>query len=642
MKSDAENAKAVAALEANWRAERETALVYRDLAANDADEKRRGILLRMAEAEERHALRWESKLRELGAQPPVLKNDWRQRLNRWWNRTAGADVAIRRMEAAEDRDKERYQAQRAGTLGGDAEEQEFLRQTALEEKAHSRVLNTMSAAPPSLGPKGLLDTILKRERWHGRGGGWVADAIYGVNDGLGAVFGIVSGVAGATDNQQHYILVAGLAGMLASSLSMGAGAYLANKSEREIYEAEIAREKAEVEENPEEEIEEMSLFYQLQGFAPEESQRMAERLAEQPEQMVQAMAQSELGLSQHHFPNQWTSAFSAALSTAIGAFIPIIPFFFMSGFPAVIAAVIASWAPVGGEHLTPPLGWASGLSRRSWVMGGGTYGLRLRGAPENSGMTRPQLAVCRPGFNKAQRLTDTPLGFAGLQASGLTWSMTARDGRAGRRRTFRAASHALARVLRFGEPRGVMPFARLRRLAPSRFSDADLSTPSRNCRRSRTDRAQLRHRPSSRAPTGDATAGFVAAIGRQGLQWDCALGDRSSVFRHPVRLQSIPNGSRPADHRAGTDRWLRLRCRIALPRAARRLAHARGAGPLGSQRGKQGPNCARQLAHVCRSRELAHAGRGWKTAGRSCENVAVRGNPPRLCKDGEIFSKTIR
>lgn len=360
-----EDAQAVSALQANWRAERETALVYRDLAANETDEKRRGILLRMAEAEERHALRWERKLHELGAEPPQLPDDWRHRFKRWWNRAAGADVAIRRMEAAEDRDKERYQAQRAGELGRTDEEKEFLRQTALEEKAHSRILNTMSA-PPSLGPKGLLDTILKRERWHGRGGGWVADAIYGVNDGLGAVFGIVSGVAGATNNQQHYILVSGLAGMLASSLSMGAGAYLANKSEREIYEAEIAREKAEVEENPEEEIEEMSLFYQLQGFAPEDAQRMAERLAEQPEQLVQAMAQNELGLSQHHFPNQWTSAFSAALSTAIGAFIPIIPFFFMSGFPAVVAAFIVSILAhfaVGAVKslITIRSWWASGL-----------------------------------------------------------------------------------------------------------------------------------------------------------------------------------------------------------------------------------------------------------------------------------------
>ncbi len=361
-----EDAKAIETLEANWRAERETALVYRELAANEADEKRRGILLRMADAEERHALRWEEKLRELGAKPPELTNNWRRKLNRWFTRAAGADVAIRRMEAAEDRDKDRYQAQQQGVLATNEEEKEFLRQTALEEKAHSRILNTMAGPVPPLGAKGLLENILKRERWHGRGGGWVAAAIYGVNDGLGAVFGIVSGVAGATDNQQHYILIAGLAGMMASSLSMGAGAWLANKSEREIYEAEIAREKAEVEENPEEEIEEMALFYQLQGFAPEEAQRMAERLAESPEQMVQAMAQSELGLSQHHFPNQWTSAFSAALSTAVGAFIPIVPFFFMSGFPAVLAAfvisIVAHFAVGAVKSLiTIRSWWASGL-----------------------------------------------------------------------------------------------------------------------------------------------------------------------------------------------------------------------------------------------------------------------------------------
>ena len=90
MKPDADNAKAIATLQANWRAEQETALVYRDLATNESDEKRRDILLRMAEAEERHALRWENKLRELGAAPPVLKNDFRRRFNLCWNRAAGA------------------------------------------------------------------------------------------------------------------------------------------------------------------------------------------------------------------------------------------------------------------------------------------------------------------------------------------------------------------------------------------------------------------------------------------------------------------------------------------------------------------------------------------------------------------------
>jgi VIT1/CCC1 family predicted Fe2+/Mn2+ transporter len=172
--------------------------------------------------------------------------------------------------------------------------------------------------------------------------------------------------------------------MLASTLSMGAGAYLAAKSEAEVYEAEMSRERAEVEENPEEEIEEMALFYQLQGFSVEESQRMAERLAEQPEQFVQAMAQSELGLSEHRFPNPWTSAFSAGISTALGAFVPIIPFFFMSGLNAVIVSfgisLVAHFAVGAVKSLiTIRSWWASGLEM-TWIgviVAVVTYGLGL-------------------------------------------------------------------------------------------------------------------------------------------------------------------------------------------------------------------------------------------------------------------------
>jgi len=350
-------------VERNWRAEVETAQVYRELAAREKDEKRKAILLRMAEAEERHAQRWEKKLVDLGEPIPTLPETIGRRFRRWLNRALGTDIAIRRMEAAEEKHEAQFRDQRDRALASEHDVKDFLRQSALEEKAHARALQTMV---PQLGPRTVLDSILKRERWHGRGGSWVADAIYGVNDGLGAVFGIVSGVAGATNNQQHYVLISGLAGMLASSLSMGAGAYLAVKSEREVYEAEISREKAEVEENPEEEIEEMSLFYQLQGFNPEESQRMAERLGEQPEQMVKAMAQSELGLSEHRFGKPWTSAISAALSTAIGAFIPIIPFFFMSGITAIIAAfavsIVAHFAVGAAKSLiTIRSWWASGL-----------------------------------------------------------------------------------------------------------------------------------------------------------------------------------------------------------------------------------------------------------------------------------------
>jgi len=365
----------------NWRAEIDSAQAYRDLAAREPDEKRKAILLRMAEAEERHAQRWARKLVDLGEPIPTIPDSLGTRIKRWFNRAAGPEVTIRRMEAAEDRHEAEFRHQRDNVLAGETDVQDFLRESAVEEKAHARMLNTLTA---QLGPRTTLDAILKRERWHGRGGSWVADAIYGVNDGLGAVFGIVSGVAGATNNQQHYILISGLAGMMASSLSMGAGAYLAVKSEREVYEAEIAREKEEVEENPEEEIEEMSLFYQLQGFNPEEAQRMAERLAEQPEQMVAAMAQSELGLSQQHFGKPWTSAASAAISTAIGAFIPIIPFFFMSGIAAVVWAfvisIVAHFAVGAVKSLiTLRSWWASGFEMTivGVIEAAVTYGLGL-------------------------------------------------------------------------------------------------------------------------------------------------------------------------------------------------------------------------------------------------------------------------
>src|ERR1700724_833614 len=249
----------------NWHAEVETAQTYRDLAGRERDERRKGVLLRMAEAEERHAQRWEKKLRDLGEPVPTLPDTIARRLKRWLNRALGTEIAIRRMEAAEERHEAQFRDQRDRALAGEHDVKDFLRESALEEKAHARALQTMV---PQLGARTVLDTILKRERWHGRRGSWVADAIYGVNDGLGAVFGIVSGVAGATNNQQHYVLISGLAGMPASALSMGAGATVEVKTQREVYEAEFSRERAEVEENPEEEIEEMSLFYQLQGFNP--------------------------------------------------------------------------------------------------------------------------------------------------------------------------------------------------------------------------------------------------------------------------------------------------------------------------------------------------------------------------------------
>src|SRR5262249_15493372 len=124
-----------------------------------------------------------------------------------------------------------------------------------DEHSHQRMLEEFENPSVYTHPQSKLERILGREKWHVRAGGWIGQAIYGVNDGLGAAFGVVSGVAGATSINTEFVLLSGFATMIASALSMGSGAYLATKSEREVYEAEVERERREIESNPEEELE---------------------------------------------------------------------------------------------------------------------------------------------------------------------------------------------------------------------------------------------------------------------------------------------------------------------------------------------------------------------------------------------------
>lgn len=328
----------IAALRQNWQREMEGVRTYRDLAQRERDAARRTILVKMADAEQQHARKWEQKLAELGAQHPKEERSIGTRFKGWLRRQLGTEAALRQLEGEEDKDIARYEAQARSI--NDVEAQAMLREVRRDEESHGRVIREIISP---IGPQGMLDVMLRRERWHKRGGGWLGDAIYGANDGLGAVFGIVSGVAGYTGGTaSNLVLISGLAGMLASALSMGSGAYLATKSEREVYQAEIGREKREIEEDPLEEQEELALFYQLKGFTEDESQLLATRMAEKPDQFLRTLAQEELGLSEDSFPNPVVAAFSASISTAIGAFIPIIPFFFLRGIPAILVAAFIS------------------------------------------------------------------------------------------------------------------------------------------------------------------------------------------------------------------------------------------------------------------------------------------------------------
>jgi predicted membrane protein (TIGR00267 family) len=333
----ATNEQLIKTLQASWRREIEGAKTYRALAEREQNADRRKILLKLAEAEEHHAKRWETRLRELGSEVPEFKETLAGRLRRWILIRSGTQNAAKRLQETEDRDTVAYE--KDATLFEEQKDKAAMAEVEREERVHSKVLASM-ATPEA--PQVRLDSILKREKWHAHGaGGWIGQAIYGANDGLGATFGIVSGMAGYTGGSE-VVLIAGLAGMLASSLSMGAGAYLASKSEREVYEAEIERERREIEENPEEEQEELRLFYQLKGFTEEQSLMLAKQLTQQPDQLLKTLAHEELGLSAATFPKPLKATMSAALSTAIGGLIPVLPFFFSTGLTAVIASFLIS------------------------------------------------------------------------------------------------------------------------------------------------------------------------------------------------------------------------------------------------------------------------------------------------------------
>ena len=319
-----------------WQREVEAATTYRHLADRETDTKRKSILNRLADQEDAHAARWAERIANATGHAPDRREI--ERGLTWFQRISDQNVVLHRLEQEENRAEAEYNDLLARL--SDPADRKIAEDAMFEERDHAVVLRALAGGEMPT-PRSALDALLKRERWHVRGTGWIGSAIYGVNDGLGAVFGIVSGMAGYTGGSE-VVLAAGLAGTMASALSMGAGAYLASKSEREVYESEVAREKAEIDEDPHEELLELELFYQLKGLSPEEARSTAERIQKQPKQFLRTLVHEELGLSEETFPNPWRATLSATVSTAIGGFIPIIPFFFAVGMPAVIASFIIS------------------------------------------------------------------------------------------------------------------------------------------------------------------------------------------------------------------------------------------------------------------------------------------------------------
>jgi vacuolar iron transporter family protein len=362
------------ALLKTWHREVEAAATYRALAERETDSRRRDILQKLVAAEQEHAAKWAARIRELGGtvpDPSTVKSALGLTLQ-----LASPEVIFRKLEANEAKDQA---ADLSLTSALDEQSLALLHQISQDDKEHAKILRVLGGPQ---NPRTALDLILKKER-HVTGANWVSDSIYGINDGLGAVFGIVSGMAGYTGGSK-IVLITGLAGMLASALSMGSSAFLAAKSQREVYQGEIAREKAEIEQNPEEEREELELFYQLKGFTEEEAGTLVARIQEKPDHFLKTLVQEELGLSETTFPNPWHACLSATVSTAVGGIIPVLPFFFIMGTPAVIWAAALSILAHFGVGLAKSLvttrpWWISGLEMTLVAVIGGavTYAIGL-------------------------------------------------------------------------------------------------------------------------------------------------------------------------------------------------------------------------------------------------------------------------
>ncbi len=386
--SPAKLKKILECLEGNWQAEMEGYSTYKALADRDTEPVRAQVLRHLATAELEHADLWAERIKELGGPEPVYKGNPGGEADSLANRAGGIRMALRRLEIEESRHIANYgeQLKALGDEGSNA----ILDHVIEDEKDHYRELGSLLRGhytPPAGAPKieaqAVLNELLaKRNEGRKQPGAWIGDAIYGVNDGLGAIFGIVSGVSGATAGDSKYVLLAGLSGMIASALSMGSGAYLAAKSEREIYHAELSREREAIAMNGPEARELLSLYYQVKGLPEADALHMVSHIANDPEQLLRALASERLGTSEEALSNPLVSASSGALSTAVGAMIPVIPFFFLSGVEAVVAAAVVSLAAhfaVGAAKslITVRSWWSSGLEMTvvGAVEGAVTYGI---------------------------------------------------------------------------------------------------------------------------------------------------------------------------------------------------------------------------------------------------------------------------
>ncbi|HEU4564173.1 MAG TPA: VIT1/CCC1 transporter family protein [Gemmatimonadaceae bacterium] len=312
----------------HWQDEADAAYLYRVLAEAEADAKKRDLYRRLAAVEDRHVAIWAQLLTQNGQPPKPFRPSTRARLLSLLGRTLGPRFLLPTLLAEEGREVRGYLGMHRATPDGVPGKSEALL-LARESADHATTLGEIA------GRGG--------EPWHRtESGGFLRNVVYGFNDGLTANFGLVAGVIGATAAQQHQtVALAGVAGLIADALSMGASGYLAAKSEQEVYAHEIAMERTEIELMPEVERDELALIYEAKGMDREAAHQLATEVMGDPKRMLEEQVQEELKIGEQQ-TSPMREAWLTGIATAIGALIPVFPFFLMTGIEAIAVSFVLS------------------------------------------------------------------------------------------------------------------------------------------------------------------------------------------------------------------------------------------------------------------------------------------------------------
>ena len=191
------------------------------------------------------------------------------------------------------------------------------------------------AADPA--PTGRPNRVVHRHR--DLQGGWARAAVFGVSDGLVSNVALILGVAGAS-SQASLVRVAGLSGLLAGAVSMAAGEYVSVKAQNELIDREVEIERRSILEMPEAETNELQAIYEARGLGPEHARRVAIAFMSDPVVALDVHAREELGLSPDALASAWLASGSSFAAFAVGATLPLLPWFFGGGTGAMVASLV--------------------------------------------------------------------------------------------------------------------------------------------------------------------------------------------------------------------------------------------------------------------------------------------------------------